>query len=121
MLFRPEFITGVDESYGGGGQIGPICVLKGPAGRPALRFDSDLMSGTTPRAERALAALDREMQEGAFDVVLDCGDMLVLDNNRVAHGRRSFIGRLDGTDRWLQRALVLRTPSDAQHVSWAIG
>jgi len=40
-------------------------------------------------------------------VVLDDGDLLVIDNDRAVHGRTAFTPRYDGTDRWLRRALVV--------------
>jgi hypothetical protein len=40
-------------------------------------------------------------------VVLEAGDLLVLDNTLVVHGRSPFPARFDGTDRWLQRAFVV--------------
>ena len=39
-------------------------------------------------------------------LVLEPGDLLFLDNRRVIHARSAFTPRGDGTDRWLQRALI---------------
>ena len=49
-------------------------------------------------------------------IVLEPGDLLVVDNDRVVHGRTSFAARFDGTDRWLQRAFVVAdlAPSAAE-------
>ena len=40
-------------------------------------------------------------------VVLEPGDLLVVDNNVAVHGRSPFTARFDGTDRWLQRSFVV--------------
>jgi alpha-ketoglutarate-dependent taurine dioxygenase len=40
-------------------------------------------------------------------VVLEPGDLLVVDNTVAVHGRSPFPARYDGTDRWLQRAFVV--------------
>ena len=34
------------------------------------------------------------------------GDLLVVDNRRVAHARSPFRPRFDGADRWLLRVMV---------------
>jgi L-asparagine oxygenase len=39
-------------------------------------------------------------------VVVRPGDLLVLDNDLVVHGRDSFIAGFDGRDRWLKRVIV---------------
>jgi L-asparagine oxygenase len=40
-------------------------------------------------------------------VVLEPGDLLVIDNSVAVHGRSPFTPRFDGTDRWLQRTFVV--------------
>ena len=45
-----------------------------------------------------------EIQSG---VVLEPGDLLVIDNHVAVHGRSPFTARFDGTDRWLQRTFVV--------------
>jgi alpha-ketoglutarate-dependent taurine dioxygenase len=49
-------------------------------------------------------------------VVLEPGDLLVIDNDIVVHGRSPFVARFDGTDRWLQRAFVVEdlAPSNGE-------
>ena len=37
---------------------------------------------------------------------LQPGDIIILDNNRVVHGRSSFIAKYDGTDRFLVRCFA---------------
>jgi Fe(II)/alpha-ketoglutarate-dependent arginine beta-hydroxylase len=57
----------------------------------------------SPRARAALAVLREAIEQAAQSVVLEPGDMLILDNRRCVHGRESFAARFDGTDRWLRR------------------
>ena len=40
-------------------------------------------------------------------MVLEPGDLLVIDNNVAVHGRSPFTARFDGHDRWLQRSFVV--------------
>jgi hypothetical protein len=109
-LFQPRFRTAVDESYleGRVGELGPPApVLSGDRERPTLVFDADLMHGIDAEAEAALRALAAATAAHHTSVVLERGDLLVVDNHVAVHGRSPFTPRFDGTDRWLQRAFVV--------------
>jgi len=109
-LFEPRFRTAVDESYlaGAATHLGPpIAVLSGPWDRPTMVFDADLMVGTDLAAERALHTLTELVAARRAEVVLESGDLLILDNHLAVHGRSPFVARFDGTDRWLQRTFVV--------------
>jgi hypothetical protein len=41
-----------------------------------------------------------------IQINLQPGDIIILDNNRVVHGRSSFIPKYDGTDRFLVRCFT---------------
>ncbi|MGY2087248.1 TauD/TfdA family dioxygenase [Nocardia gipuzkoensis] len=60
------------------------------------------------RAATAFEGLCEQLRAGTVDLVLGAGDVLLLDNHRTVHGRRSFRPRYDGTDRWLRKASVIR-------------
>jgi len=110
VLFEPRFRTAVDESHRPDGRrcLGaPRPVFEGPSDRPVMVFDADLMVGIDGEATAALAALADIVEEHHTSVVLEAGDLLVVDNYRVVHGRSSFTPRFDGTDRWLQRTFVI--------------
>ena len=51
------------------------------------------------------------------EIVLKTGDLLVINNSTVIHGRKPFDARYDGTDRWVQRMLVVRTYPPTDHIS----
>jgi L-asparagine oxygenase len=109
-LFEPRFRTAVDESYLDGriGELGPAHpVLSGDPQRPSMVFDVDLTHGTDPAADAALRALADATSARNTSVVLETGDLLVVDNTIAVHGRTPFTPRYDGTDRWLQRAFVV--------------
>jgi hypothetical protein len=119
VLFEPRFRCAVDESYLHGRQnvLGPpIAVLSGPRDQPAMVFDEDLMIGVDEVAEEALGLLGQALAAHHQSVVLEPGDLMVIDNNLVVHGRSPFTPRFDGTDRWLQRAFVVEdlAPSAAE-------
>lgn len=88
-----------------------------PAPVPTL-WESE--EGTTLRFDPAYTPLDRapdehraayrrledELSRVSVAVSLSPGDVLVVDNDLVVHGRAPFKARYDGTDRWLKRASV---------------
>ncbi|WP_435888864.1 TauD/TfdA family dioxygenase [Streptomyces niveus] len=54
----------------------------------------------------AYGRLADELARVSVPVSLEPGDVLVVDNDMVVHGRVPFTARYDGTDRWLKRASV---------------
>ncbi|MGW3067931.1 TauD/TfdA family dioxygenase, partial [Streptomyces sp. NPDC001130] len=50
--------------------------------------------------------LSDELARVSVAVSLSPGEVLVVDNDLVVHGRVPFRARYDGTDRWLKRASV---------------
>ena len=110
ILFQNRFRCAVDESYlqGRENQLGnPMAVLRGTRDRPRMVFDEDLMIGMDPEADVALCALGQALTTHHGGVVLEAGDLVVLDNDVVVHGRSPFTPRFDGADRWLQRTFVV--------------
>ena len=93
-----------------------MAILGGDGERPTFTYDEDLMVGIDAGAQAALDQLGAVVRDRASSIVLEAGDLLVVDNERVVHGRTSFAARFDGTDRWLQRAFVVAdlAPSSAE-------
>ncbi|MFI1968636.1 oxygenase [Streptomyces cinnamoneus] len=75
---------------------------------PTLRFDPAYTPlGEAPAAYRAAYhRLEGELSRVSRAVSLRPGEVLVVDNDLVVHGRVPFTARYDGTDRWLKRASV---------------
>jgi len=110
VLRRPRFRTGVDLSFGRGDgwMTAPGPVLdRDVDGRWTLNYDGELTVGLDAGACAALATLGDAITATYTSVVLDAGDLLVVDNRRAVHGRSEFRARFDGTDRWLQRTFVV--------------
>ena len=83
----------------------PVCVSCGDE----LRFQYDAgLRGATPRHESALASLRAGLKEAAAEFTLLAGDLVLIDNRRVVHGRASYSPDYEGGDRWLQRCLIRR-------------
>ena len=120
-LFQPRFRCAVDESYlhGRTNSLGaPMAVLSGNRARPTMVFDEDLMVGTDAEAERALHELGTALAANHGAITLEAGDLAILDNDVVVHGRSPFEARYDGTDRWVQRTMVVSdlAPSAGERV-----
>jgi enduracididine beta-hydroxylase len=132
-LFEPHFVIQPDNSHrpesdarpaaGGDGngkvydyveqmrrQPEKIGVLSGDTRSPYIRIDPYFMAPIedNPRARRALAALTAAIDARLGDVVLEPGDVCLIDNRKAVHGRRAFKARYDGRDRWFKRTNVTR-------------
>jgi L-asparagine oxygenase len=120
-LSEPRFRLAVDESYLGRRSRlhgAPLAVLSGAWDHPQLVFDADLMAGEDDEATAALHELGALVRRHEIGVILEAGDLLVVDNSVAVHGRTPFTARFDGTDRWLQRSFVVTdlAPSAADRV-----
>lgn len=126
-LRQPEFITTVDPSFLRSGEKQKEIVVRPISGFGAnkwcLTYDADLMKGITSDASSALKKLGVAIAKCTRSVVLETGDILVINNRVAVHGRRPFKARYDGTDRWLKRILVRETmpPRSAMKGSVVVG
>ncbi len=120
ILTEPRFTTTIDISFLNGGAkdqeiITPI--LSGTDEKPVIIFDTQLMRGLDGEAQQALSDLSVAVSQSVQSVTLRAGDLLVLDNHRVVHGRTSFAAKYDGTDRWVLRALAVEKLPPKEHIS----
>jgi L-asparagine oxygenase len=109
VLMQPRFLIRPDESHAAD-HVKQASVLFGEMAQPYLRIDPDFTIARPGdrEAAAALTELSHQLDAGMVPLVLEPGDLCVLDNYRVVHGRRSFRARGDGYDRWLKRVLVSR-------------
>jgi L-asparagine oxygenase len=96
----------------------PVAVLFGDPAEPSIRLDAPYMRciGDDPAAQRALRALEVELERVRRPFVAASGTLLILNNRSAAHGRESFRARYDGTDRWLRKIVVSRDPVSAGRI-----
>jgi L-asparagine oxygenase len=109
-MFEPRFRTAVDASFlrGRANQLGSLSPLvAGTRSEPTFAFDADLTVGVDPFAEHVVDEVSAAIERCQTAVVLEAGDLLVIDNNVAVHGRSPFVARFDGHDRWLQRSFVV--------------
>jgi L-asparagine oxygenase len=119
VLQEARFRTGVDESFGSSTwltEAQPVVRLADDGSVAEFTYDGELTIGTDTEAQAALDSLTAAIAASQTSVVLDAGDVLVVDNHRAVHGRSPFPARFDGTDRWLQRTFVVEdlAPSAAE-------
>ena len=117
ILSESCFTTGIDESYAGSrsparSEVHPI--LFGTKQHARIRYDAELTRGATQEAEAAIGRLAEVVRMCEGGVVLEAGDLLIVDNTVAVHGRSPFTPRFDGTDRWLQRSFVMSDLLDAE-------
>lgn len=99
---------------GGRGLTEPQPIISYRDGTRVVEYVGDLVA-TDEESQRVLETLGRQVLAIAVDVPLADGDLLVLDNSRVVHGRNAIVPGYDGRDRWLQRMLVTTRLLDGEH------
>lgn len=83
-------------------------ILFGDRSRPYMRIDPQFMK-TATNEDASVAAyyrLANRIDDAQQEIVINPGDVLIIDNHRAVHGRRPFTARYDGRDRWLKKINV---------------
>ncbi|MFK0292865.1 TauD/TfdA family dioxygenase [Streptomyces sp. NPDC090442] len=113
LLTRPKLSILPDDAYTQaqgfvGGEPAPVPTLFHARDGLTLRFDPAYtpLDDATPAHRAAYQRLEAELARVSVAVSLRPGEVLVVDNDLVVHGRVPFRARYDGTDRWLKRASV---------------
>lgn len=103
MYSEPDHVPSLGESR-------VTSVFFGDPAEPYLAYDGYYLAARDgdDDGRKALQHLTERLEDTAQDVVLEPGDLLILDNYRAVHGRRPFPARYDGRDRWLKRVHVTR-------------
>ena len=113
VLQTPLWKIGVDLSFRLRGEAfiegdirGPIPILSLDQVEFFLCFDQDLMTGITEEAQEMISKIVRIYYKHRTAICLQPGDILILDNRKVVHGRSAFSPKYDGTDRFLVRCFA---------------
>ncbi|MFJ9562753.1 TauD/TfdA family dioxygenase [Streptomyces fuscichromogenes] len=116
--FRTRFSTSFVSDRTDAVQTGPMPVLTGADECPDLRVSFHGTVAVTPRARAALGRLRLAMERSLKGLVLQPGDLVVLDNRRAVHGRTAITPYFDGMDRWLRRSFAV---TDLRPVNGRLG
>ncbi|HWN43352.1 MAG TPA: guanitoxin biosynthesis L-enduracididine beta-hydroxylase GntD [Thermoanaerobaculia bacterium] len=132
LLFEPHFAIRPDESHlkknkGNGSGLDDllskaysqmeswnsepekISVLYGDRESPYIRIDPYFMDPVENKeAQQALDTLIQALEGELRDVVLQPGDVVIIDNFKGVHGRKPFRAQYNGRDRWLKRINIAR-------------
>ncbi len=71
-----------------------------------FNFNSGVTYCVSQKAEQLFEKLRREFNDNVQKALLQPGSALIIDNNKMLHGRSLFKPKFDGKDRWLQRIYV---------------
>ena len=83
----------------------PMPILSTRDGAVIYEYVHDLVAVTEDShavVEKLKAAVVRHMAE----IELVSGDLIIIDNSHIVHGRSAYSPQYDGHDRWLQRMLL---------------
>jgi L-asparagine oxygenase len=114
MLRLPLWKTGLDLSFKlnhnefmEGTIRGPFPIIYGDYNDPQLRFDQDLIFGTTEESKYLIKKITDIYYQYRIQHNLQSGEIILIDNMRAVHGRSSFNPKYDGTDRFLIRCFAV--------------
>jgi L-asparagine oxygenase len=112
LLHQPLWYIGVDLSFKlhgkefiEGERRGPISILNPDSS--SLVFDQDLMRGITEESQQLILKIVDIYYKHRISYCLEPGDILLLDNRYIVHGRSPFFPKYDGNDRFLIRAFAV--------------
>lgn len=78
---------------------------------PAFRYNFCVDGSTDDPGRDALQALLDHLVDRQHHVELAAGDCLLVDNQRAFHARDPYTAHLDGADRWMNRVIVVESPT----------
>lgn len=108
-LREPSFRIGTNPGQAGWRRNshydGPL--LSGLTELPFIRYNDATTSSMNGDID-AIHVLQTSLAARATDVTLEPGSIVIVNNSRLAHARRNYEAKCDGTDRWLLRLVTYR-------------
>lgn len=122
LLGQEWFYNRTNPAQGGeqNDQHHPVSIVYGPQDEPWIRLNTAKLDleAYSPEQQAALAELRDHLESRRLDLALRAGQIAVIDNRRVLHGRPAFKPgqepKYDGTDRWQRRLVVANDASRIQ-------
>lgn len=110
-LKQNKWMIGIDESFvmnGCSNELrGPLSIITENNNYYQLVFDQDLMIGITEQATQLLTKIIDLYYLYRKEVILNPGEILILNNKKLVHGRSSFSPKFDGNDRFIVRSFIM--------------
>ena len=111
-LEKKKWKIGVDMSFALNGcdfvTRGPLSILNNRYDHYDLVFDQDLMIGETKTSSKMIDEIVTIYHNCRHGYVLQPGEILLLDNHKVVHGRSPFQPKFDGNDRFIIRSFIMK-------------
>lgn len=100
----------------------PVAVLFGNFDSPYIRIDPYFMECPDKNSiyDITLKELIIQLNNAKKNVVVNSGDMLIIDNYISVHGRAPFKAKYDGADRWLKKAIISRDIRKAKTLGFSV-
>ncbi|MER0242517.1 TauD/TfdA family dioxygenase [Streptomyces sp. HSW2009] len=106
ILTQPRYVTPPPSSFPTQTASEPHALLIGADDDPNVRVDFISTEALDAEAGRAKDALEDAFDKVVQGIKLEPGDLAIVNNHLVLHGRSHFTPRYDGKDRWLHRTFV---------------
>lgn len=87
-------------------------MIFGEAPQYFLRFNVHNTYAFDDEGSTALTELSDALNRHCRQILLEPGDLIIINNHLAVHGRSAFTPRYDGHDRWLRRFYSLREMPD---------
>lgn len=120
ILSKPLFTTEIDESLRDAQENGnfstkPFALTVNEGGVNVWRYDVEYTRGTNSESQAVAKKVAAISEKLLFDIIIKPGDLVVLDNTKVAHSRKPFTAKYDGSDRWIQRINAYKRAQGKTH------
>ncbi|WP_406481988.1 TauD/TfdA family dioxygenase [Streptomyces platensis] len=106
VLSEPRYVTPPPSSFPTQNASEPHALLIGAEDDPNVRVDFISTEALDEAARHAKNALEDAFTKVVQGVKLEPGDLAIVNNHLVLHGRSHFTPRYDGKDRWLHRTFI---------------
>lgn len=108
LLYQKQYLIRAPYSFSGGDDIYYLrsLVSQDKSKSYCLNFNHGVTHCLQPEGKALFEKIHQLLNQNTFDVLLEEGSALIIDNNKMLHGRNLFKPKFDGKDRWLQRVYV---------------
>ncbi|MCD9189238.1 MAG: TauD/TfdA family dioxygenase [Pyrinomonadaceae bacterium] len=108
ILKKPYFAFETDNpavQINGKSYTLPMPIITSRNGEDVFEYVHDLVA-ISEESQEVLDKLKGKVASSITSVFLEGGDLIIIDNSHMVHGRSAYEPNYDGTDRWLQRLLL---------------